>query len=427
MSVHARSIAAILSRVIPSSILCGMILAFAVPAAARAPAATPEFNGDFSPPTANDCEATGAICTWEEVIGGPLDDEAHAVVELPSGGFAVAGHTRSHGVRNRDAWILQLDRRGKVKWQKVIGGPATEKIFGIAATQDGGVVIVGKTYSIGAGGSDALIVRFGPDGEQKWQKIFGGRHNDGARAVLPLDDGKLFVAGHRGGEDNDDTWVMALDSNGDRLWHRLHGTPGEDGGVSVTRTEDGGFALTGYSQRPGVSSFDSRVIRLDRKGRMLWQRFFPRGIFSSGTAISPAADGGFFVAGISQIRSPRESKSRVIRLAPDGATVWTKLSQWSGRNEPWGAAPTTDGGVVVVSAARSGAAGRTGARLVRFAPDGRILWARVHGGGTWDRPTAVIATRGGGFLITGYTTGRGAGYQDIWVIRLDAKGRLNPR
>jgi len=29
--------------------------------------------------------------------------------------------------------------------------------------------------------------------------------------------------------------------------------------------------------------------------------------------------------------------------------------------------------------------------------------------------------------VTGYTTGRGAGYQDVWVVRLDGDGRLNPR
>jgi len=39
----------------------------------------------------------------------------------------------------------------------------------------------------------------------------------------------------------------------------------------------------------------------------------------------------------------------------------------------------------------------------------------------------VITTRDGGILVTGYTTGRGAGYQDVWVIRLDAEGRLHRR
>jgi len=400
---------------------------FAAVAQAAAPSKTPGLKSEVIPELAGDCEETGAICTWEEVIGGKLDDEAHAVAEMPDGGYALAGHTRSHGMLDRDAWILRLDSRGKVVWQQVLGGPMTEKVFGITATESGGVVIAGKTYSIGAGGSDALVARFRPNGDLLWQKTYGGAHNDGARSIAPLEQGGFVVAGSKGGAENDDVWVITLDENGDKRWDRTHGTPGEDGAVSVTQAVDGGFAVAGYSQRPGLSSFDNWVVRLDPRGDMVWQRHFARGNFSAGTAISAAPEGGFFVAGLSQERTPRDSKSWVIRLASDGKTMWKQLSQNKGSNEAWGAASTSDGGVVVVSAAQDGGLGASNARLVRFAPDGEIVWSRMIGGRTWERPTAVITTRDGGILVTGYTTGRGAGYQDVWVIRLDGDGRLNQR
>jgi len=394
---------------------------------AAAPQTPPGLSGEVFPQLAAGCAETGAICTWEEVIGGRLDDEAHAVTEMPDGGYALAGHTRSHGVFDRDAWILRLDSRGKVVWQQVVGGPMTEKVFGITASDDGGVVIAGKTYSVGAGGSDALVARFGPDGDLRWQKIYGGEHNDGARSIAPLDDGGFVIAGSKGGAENDDAWVVALDGDGEKRWDRTHGTPGEDGAVSITQAADGGFAVAGYSQRPGLSSFDNWVVRLDAKGDMVWQRHFARGIFSAGTAISAAPDGGLFVAGLSQERTPRDSKSWVIRLAHDGKTLWKQLSREAGSNEAWGAAPTPDGGLVVVSAAQYGGLGESDARLVRFAPDGEIIWSRIVGGRTWNRPTAVITTRDGGILVTGYTTGRGAGYQDVWVIRLNGEGRMRRR
>jgi len=407
--------------------LAAAVLALSPFAQARAPQVPPGVKYDVVPGLAADCGETGAICTWEEVIGGRLDDEAHAVAEMPDGGFALAGHTRSHGVLDRDAWILRLDARGKVVWQQVIGGPLTEKVFGISATSDGGVVITGKTYSVGAGGSDALIARFGSDGELVWQRTYGGRHNDGAREIIQLQGGGFLAVGSKAGPDDDDVWVLALDEDGEKLWDRTHGTPGEDGAVSVTQAADGGFAIAGYSQRPGLSSFDNWVIRLSAGGDMLWQRHFARGVFSAGTAISTAPDNGFFVAGISQERTPRDSKSWVIRLAGDGATLWKQLSQHVGSNEAWGAARTADGGVVVVSAAQHGGLGESDARLVRFTPTGEIVWSRLIGGRTWERPTAVITTRDGGILVTGYTTGRGAGYQDVWVIRLDGDGRLHAR
>jgi len=383
--------------------------------------------GDFLAGLAGDCEETGAICTWEEVIGGKLDDEAHAVVEMPDGGYVVAGHTRSHGVPKRDAWILRLNARGKVVWQQVIGGSQTEQIFGVAATSDGGVIVVGQTDSVGAGGSDALIARFGPNGDPVWQQTYGGPGDDGARALVPLKGGGFVVVGSKGSGNDSDVWVIGLDERGEKLWDRTHGTPGKDGAVSITEASGGGFAVAGYSQRPGLSQFDNWIIRVGPTGDMLWQRHFGSGVFSAGTAISAAPDGGFFVAGISQERSPRDSKSWVIRLADDGATLWKRLSRDGSSNEARGAAPTLDGGVVVVSATQFGGQGVSNARLVRFSPDGEVVWSRVIGGLTWERPTAVITTRDGGILMTGYTTGRGAGLQDVWVVRLDAEGRLHRR
>ncbi len=394
---------------------------------AAAPKTLPGLGREVLPGLAGDCDETGATCTWEEVIGGRLDDAAHAVVEMPDGGYALAGHTRSSGMLDRDAWILRLDSRGHLVWQQVIGGPMTEKVFGIAATEDGGVVIAGETYSVGEGGSDALIARLEADGDLRWQRTFGGRHNDGARSIAPMANGGFIVAGSKGGPDDDDVWVIALEENGDKRWDLTHGTRGEDGAVSITQAVDGGFAVAGYTQRPGLSSFDNWVVRLDARGEMMWQRHFARGIFSAGTAVRTAPKGGFFVAGVSQERTPRDSQSWVIRLADDGKTLWKRLSQDNGSNEAWGAATTRDGGVVVVSAAQAEGGGQSKARLVRFASDGDIVWSRTVGGRAWDRPTAVITTRDGGIVVTGYTTGRGAGYQDVWVIRLDNEGRLNRR
>ncbi len=402
-------------------------IAFTSASHAAAPQALPSAQEELLPGLAGDCEVTGAICTWEEVIGGRLDDEAHSVVEMPDGGYALAGHTRSHGKLDRDAWVLRLDAQGKVVWQKVLGGPMTEKVFGITATEEGHVIIAGKTYSIGEGGSDALIVRFDERGDVLWQKAYGGRFNDGVRSIAPLAEGGFVLAGSKGGAEDDDVWIMVIDENGDQRWERTHGTEGEDGAVSIAQAADGGFGVAGYTQRPGMRSFDNWVVRLDAQGDMLWQRHFARGIFSAGTAINAAPEGGFFVAGISQERTPADSKSWVIRLAHDGTTLWKQLSQNPGSNEAWGAAATPDGGVIVVSAAKYGGLGVSDARLVRFTRDGDIVWSRIVGERTWTRPTAIITTRDGGIIVAGYTTGRGAGYQDVWVVRLDGEGRLNRR
>ena len=55
---------------------------------------------------------------------------------------------------------------------------------------------------------------------------------------------------------------------------------------------------------------------------------------------------------------------------------------------------------------------------------GAIRWERVFGGGLWDRAMAIQAVPGGGFVLAGTTTTQGFGYEDVWVLRVDANGRL---
>ena len=57
-------------------------------------------------------------------------------------------------------------------------------------------------------------------------------------------------------------------------------------------------------------------------------------------------------------------------------------------------------------------------------PNGRCTWERTYGGKLWDRPTAVASIPGGGIFLLGSTTSRGSGYEDFWLLRLDARGRF---
>jgi hypothetical protein len=80
-------------------------------AKAATPESLPGAKREIFPELAGSCAETDATCTWEWVIGG------------------------------------LLDRRGKVVWQQTIGGPLTEKVFGIESTADGGALRARPTPS----------------------------------------------------------------------------------------------------------------------------------------------------------------------------------------------------------------------------------------------------------------------------------------
>ncbi|WP_054839429.1 hypothetical protein [Thermococcus sp. JCM 11816] len=51
-------------------------------------------------------------------------------------------------------------------------------------------------------------------------------------------------------------------------------------------------------------------------------------------------------------------------------------------------------------------------------------WARSYGGSGYDEANAVALAPNGDIIVTGFTYSFGAGYRDIWVLRLDENGSV---
>ena len=50
------------------------------------------------------------------------------------------------------------------------------------------------------------------------------------------------------------------------------------------------------------------------------------------------------------------------------------------------------------------------------------VWDRTYGG---DSASSIVALADGGFAVAGVTSSKGAGYDDMWVLRLDEAGNVD--
>ncbi len=55
---------------------------------------------------------------------------------------------------------------------------------------------------------------------------------------------------------------------------------------------------------------------------------------------------------------------------------------------------------------------------------GRVVWATLDEGDSWDFPLCVVETVDGGLLVGGRTWSFGAGDTDIFLVKLDGSGNL---
>ena len=104
------------------------------------------------------------------------------------------------------------------------------------------------------------------------------------------------------------------------------------------------------------------------------------------------------------------------------AVEWEKTFRGTENDWAYSVQQTTDGGYIV--------AGQT-LSLIKLDPKGDLdpAWPvnpRNFGGSSRDGAKSVQQTTDGGYIVAGYTDSFGAGEADVYLIKLDSKGNLDP-
>ncbi len=214
---------------------------------------------------------------WRRYFGGTNNDRAHAVALANDGGFVMTGFSESDDAFSAtkgsyDFWVLKIDPKGELVWDRRFGGSGIDISYDIANTDDGAYVITGHTFSTDTdvsgnhGGSDLWLIKVDDLGNLIWERTFGGTGFDMGRSVSQGTDGGFILAGNSRSTDGDltankgqnDMWVLKTDSEGHMVWQYSVGGAGLDFGFSATE-HNLGILLAGES-----SSTD--LLDLQNKG-----------------------------------------------------------------------------------------------------------------------------------------------------------------
>ncbi|GAJ09961.1 unnamed protein product, partial [marine sediment metagenome] len=93
----------------------------------------------------------------------------------------------------------------------------------------------------------------------------------------------------------------------------------------------------------------------------------------------------------------------------------------SDSDEAWSLIQTTDGGYAVAGYTSSKGAGADDFWVIKLDHQGNMIWDRAYGGSDRDWAASLIQTTDGGYAVAGLTSSKGAGgqdWQDFWIIKL---------
>jgi len=382
-------------------------------------------------------EPPAATVQWQTQAGGPSYEEARSMVAAPDGGYVAAGWTNSAGAGDEDAFVVKVDEQGDVVWTRTFGGAELDRAYSIHTVSTGGYIVAGRTRSdeFTHRYEAAYMVRISAEGDLLWEKAFGLRRANGARHVEHTQDGGFIISGWTSNQRHSNqarVYLVKTDADGEIEWQKQFQKKSRRQAQEIQQTSDGGYVLAGLSRPRRDLPLSGYMMKLDASGNTQWQRVIgTRWGWDELYTVEETPAGDFLFGGGTKRWMYGQARMRtwLIKTDADGKILWNR---WygGGFGYSWGSTLTADGNIAL--------AGRTSnsqnvALLVADADDGDMQWGMKFGslddGQQYsDGGRPVVATSDGGLVLNGYIgkapgprphSGSQADYdRDFWFVKL---------
>ncbi|KAB2951306.1 copper amine oxidase N-terminal domain-containing protein [Heliorestis acidaminivorans] len=235
---------------------------------------------------------------WDRAIGGTGDDQGAQVLQTEDGGFIIIGETKSMGSTQGDVYLVKTNQDGQRQWEKNFGGKENDRGVAIRQSSDGTYILLGETFSFGAGGYDIYLIKTDQDGKSLWTRTFGDKGWERAYNIEETDDGGYIIVGKTSSQSNGsyDSYIIKTDPQGHKEWEVVYGQNGKDMAKHVRQTPDGGYLIAGWAEA-ARGNWDFYLLKLDNKGETKWSKKLSNAKFDESFAIQYDGQNGYLIAG----------------------------------------------------------------------------------------------------------------------------------
>ena len=312
------------------------------------------------------------LISFRKDFGGIGNDIGYSVKQTADGGLIIVGSTDSWGNGETDIWLIKTNNEGIEEWDKTFGGGEGDWGTSVQQTADNGFIILGHTLSFGNGYYDIFMIKTDSEGNEIWVKTFGGNEEDFGYSVIQTSDGGYILVGFTVsfGSGNKDVWIIKTDSQGNEEWNKTYGGSEREIGFAVEQTSDDGFIITGLTETNTFGLYDILLIKTDINGENIWEKNIGNGNYEVGSSVKQTQDGGFIITGYTISYGNGARDIWLVKTDPVGEIEWDRTFGGIHNDGGHDVFQTNSGGFIVLGYTESSGNGQKDFKLIKTTPLG---------------------------------------------------------
>ena len=158
---------------------------------------------------------------WTKTFGGQYEERGQSVQQTSDGGYIILGTTETYADEGYDIWMIKTDLNGNELWSKNYNGDLWDWGYYVRQTDDGGYIITGCTGDINTDWN-VWLIKTDSNGNLTWSKNYGETNGpfDVGHSVEQTQDGGYILIGYTYsyGAGSSDVWLIKTNNLGDTTW-----------------------------------------------------------------------------------------------------------------------------------------------------------------------------------------------------------------
>ena len=209
--------------------------------------------------------------------------------------------------------------------------------------------------------------------------------------------------------------------NGVSLYQKTFGGTKDDFTYHSAPTADSGYVLAGQTNSSGSGGYDGLVIKVNKKGNVVWSKTIGGSGNDIFNQIRSTSDNGFILCGTTRSYGSFAEEAWLVKIDASGNVQWAKKYGDGTTDGHLGLDVTqlSDGGYAFCGVYRwlGGGGGVAQSLIVRTDALGNVLWSKQYSVGAASDDAAGILEDGNSLVVVGYYNG--SSFMDSYIMKLN--------